>query len=140
MAASGTVDIYREQTSVGCWGLEKGCAVVWTDKGAGAGVEDLVSETVVRSDGTVVGINEVGTDYRFVASLAPDERKNFLSAYPNRLAFKWAHARFSNEEAGPESLLNAIRFAFWQLNQSFADRKATISHAGLLPASSEYDV
>ena len=50
--ASGSRGVYGAIALAGAWGLPRGCAIAYTDKGAGAGYFDLDSHTGVRLDGT----------------------------------------------------------------------------------------
>ena len=52
-ASSGSRGIYGAIAVAGAWGLPQGCAVVYTDKGAGTDFFDLDSGTGVAVDGTV---------------------------------------------------------------------------------------
>ena len=51
-ASSGSRGIYGAISLAGAWGLARGCAVAYTDKGAGSGYFDVASQTGVRLDGT----------------------------------------------------------------------------------------
>jgi len=51
-ASSGSRGVYGAIALAGAWGLPRGCAVAYTDKGTGAGYYDLDSQTGVALDGT----------------------------------------------------------------------------------------
>ncbi|HEY0231684.1 MAG TPA: 3-hydroxybutyrate oligomer hydrolase family protein, partial [Dokdonella sp.] len=51
-ASSGSRGIYGAIALAGAWGLPRGCAVVYTDKGTGCGYFDAASNTGVQLDGT----------------------------------------------------------------------------------------
>lgn len=51
-ASSGSRGIYGAIALAGAWGLPHGCAVAYTDKGAGTDYFDVASGTGVRLDGT----------------------------------------------------------------------------------------
>lgn len=51
-ASSGSRGIYGSIAVAGAWGLPRGCAVAYTDKGAGTDYFDLDSGSGVRADGT----------------------------------------------------------------------------------------
>ena len=51
-AASGSRGVYGAIAVAGAWGLPRGCAVAYTDKGGGSDYFDLGSDTGVRLDGT----------------------------------------------------------------------------------------
>ncbi|MEO7430441.1 MAG: 3-hydroxybutyrate oligomer hydrolase family protein [Dokdonella sp.] len=50
--SSGSRGVYGAIALAGAWGLPRGCAVVYTDKGTGPGYFDLDTQTGVRLDGT----------------------------------------------------------------------------------------
>jgi hypothetical protein len=50
--SSGSRGVYGAIGSAGEWGLKRGCAVAYADKGTGSGVHDLATNTVNRQDGT----------------------------------------------------------------------------------------
>src|SRR3546814_6118396 len=50
--ASGSRGVYGAISIAGAWGLPKGCAVAYTDKGAGSDYFDLDAQIGVRADGT----------------------------------------------------------------------------------------
>ncbi|MET0225854.1 MAG: 3-hydroxybutyrate oligomer hydrolase family protein [Dokdonella sp.] len=50
--SSGSRGIYAAIALAGAWGLPRGCAVVYTDKGTGTGYFDAISDTGVQLDGT----------------------------------------------------------------------------------------
>jgi hydroxybutyrate-dimer hydrolase len=49
--SSGSRGVYGAIGSAGEWGLKRGCAVAYTDKGTGNGVHDLQANTVSGIDG-----------------------------------------------------------------------------------------
>ncbi|PXV61730.1 hydroxybutyrate-dimer hydrolase [Dyella jiangningensis] len=51
-ASSGSRGIYGAMALAGAWGLPRGCAVAYTDKGAGSGYFDLSDDSGVALDGT----------------------------------------------------------------------------------------
>ncbi len=50
--SSGSRGVYGAIGSSGEWGLKRGCAVAYADKGTGNGVHDLATDTVNLVDGT----------------------------------------------------------------------------------------
>lgn len=58
-ASSGSRGIYGAIAVAGAWGLPKGCAVAYTDKGAGSDYYDLAAQRGVKPDGTPGGADEV---------------------------------------------------------------------------------
>lgn len=113
---SGSFGIYHDISTTGFWGLQHGCAVVYTDKGHGTGAHDLESDTVTLIDGTTAEASKTGEQSHFTAPLSAKARAAFLAHWPHRIAFKAAHARRNPESQWGEDVLRAIRYAFWQLN------------------------
>jgi hydroxybutyrate-dimer hydrolase len=131
---NGSSSLYRDITDFGFWGLRRGCAVAYTDKGAGNGVHDLASDTVNRLDGTTATRVEAGADAHFAAPLADETRQRFLAEWPHRLAFKHAHAKANPETGWGADVLRAIRFAFWQLNERAGEQRYTRANTLVLVA------
>ncbi|MBI0534365.1 D-(-)-3-hydroxybutyrate oligomer hydrolase [Roseomonas sp. KE2513] len=114
---NGSSALFRDIVDFGFWGLRRGCAVVYTDKGAGNGVHDLESDTVHRIDGTRAPAAEAGEHAHFAADLTPEAQQRLLAEAPHRIAFKHAHSRRNAEAGWGQDVLRSIRFAFWQLNE-----------------------
>ena len=123
-ASSGSRGVYGAIGSAGEWGLKHDCAVAYTDKGTGMGTHDLASNTVNLQDGTRADAAAAGTKSSFTAALSGAELAQFNSAYPNRAAFKHAHSQQNPEKDWGNDTLNAIRFAFYVLNEQFAPKGA----------------
>ena len=68
-------------------------------------------------DGRQVPAAEAGRDAHFRADLDDAARAKFLAEWPHRIAFKAAHSKQNPEKDWGEDLLQAIRFAFYQLGQ-----------------------
>ncbi len=117
--SSGSRGVYGAIGSSGEWGLKRGCAVAYTDKGTGNGIHDLQNNTVnlqngVRSDATVAGKNS-----NFTAALTDAERIAFNAATPNRFAVKHAHSQQNPEKDWGKWTLQSIEFAYFILNEKF---------------------
>lgn len=98
--ASGSLGIYGGM-STGEWGLKRGCAVAYTDKGTGAAPHDLQADTVPLIDGTRTSATSAGTSAAFNAGLSAADLAAFNTATPNRFAFKHAHSGQNPEGLGP---------------------------------------
>jgi hydroxybutyrate-dimer hydrolase len=90
--SSGSRGVYGAIGTAGEWGLKRGCAVAYTDKGSGNGFHDLVSDSVTRQDGTVGSASSVGSAALFRANLAASDQSSFNALFPNRVAYKHAHS------------------------------------------------
>jgi len=119
--SSGSRGVYGAIGSAGEWGLKRGCAVAYTDKGTGTGVHDLQAHTVNAIDGRRGDAATLGTGSNFTARLSAAERTAFNTATPNRFAVKHAHSEQNPEKDWGTHTLQAIEFAFWVLNERFGD-------------------
>lgn len=114
--SSGSRGIYGG-ISTGEWGLKRGCAVAYTDKGTGAAPHDLMADTVPLIDGTRASAIAAGDAAQFRAPLNEAQRIAFNAATPNRFAFKHAHSQRNPEKDWGRFTLQAIEFAYWALNE-----------------------
>ncbi len=116
--SSGSRGIYGG-ISTGEWGLKKGCAVAYTDKGTGAAPHDLAADTVPLIDGTRSTSAAAGTLAAFRAKLSTAELATLNTATPNRFAFKHAHSQLNPQKDWGGFTLRAVEFAFWVINQKY---------------------
>ena len=119
--SSGSRGVYGAIGSAGEWGLKRGCAVAYTDKGSGTGVHDLQANTVNAIDGRRGDAATLGAASNFTARLNAAERSAFNTATPGRFAVKHAHSEQNPEKDWGTHTLQAIEFAFWVLNERFGD-------------------
>lgn len=110
--SSGSRGIYGAVGTAGEWGLKRGFAVAYTDKGTGTGVHDLDSNTVNRISGELADADTAGKDSHFTS----DADKQFIKNHPHRLAFKHAHSQQNPEKDWGKNMLQAVKFAFYVLN------------------------
>ena len=116
--ASGSRGVYGG-ISTGEWGLKKGFAVAFTDKGTGAAPHDLASDTVPLIDGTRSTAAAAGKNATFNAALSAGELTAFNAATPNRQAFKHAHSQQNPEKDWGRNTLQAVELAYYVLNERF---------------------
>jgi hydroxybutyrate-dimer hydrolase len=135
--SSGSRGIYGAIGSAGEWGLKKGCAVAYTDKGTGIGLYTFDDNGVNRLNGLHVARDAAGADVHFAPALADAARMSFAAAFPNRLAFKHAHSMQNPERDWGMYTLQSIEFAYFILNQKFGDlaRDGKSHLAKLVPAN-----
>ena len=57
--SSGSRGVYGAIGTTGEWGLKRGCAVAYTDKGTGSGVHDLQANTINLIDGRRASANQI---------------------------------------------------------------------------------
>lgn len=116
--ASGSRGVYGG-ISTGEWGLKRGCAVAYSDKGTGGAPHDLMNDTVPLIDGTRASAAVAGKDAAFNAGLSASELAAFNAATPQRFAFKHAHSGQNPEKDWGRSTLQAVEFAYYVLNERF---------------------
>ncbi len=117
--SSGSRGIYGAISAVGEWGLKQSCAVAYTDKGTGNGLDDLQTNLVNRIDGRLTDAVVAGKDSLFTANLTDAERAAFNAATPNRVAYKHTHSQQNPEQDWGRNTLQAIVFAFYEINEKF---------------------
>jgi hydroxybutyrate-dimer hydrolase len=117
--SSGSRGVYGAIATSGEWGLKNGCAVAYTDKGTGNGAHDLLNDRVTRIDGRVDTTASIGNNAQFTANISAADRATFNAATPNRFAFKHAHSQQNPEKDWGNNTLQAVKFAFYLLNEKF---------------------
>lgn len=122
-SSSGSRGIYGAIGTSGEWGLKRGCAVAYTDKGTGSGIHDLASDTVNLVTGERASAARAGDDSLFAARVSAEQRARYLRDYPHRVAMKHAHSQVNPEKDWGRNTLAAIEFAFHVLN-GLTDRRA----------------
>ncbi|HJW44902.1 MAG TPA: 3-hydroxybutyrate oligomer hydrolase family protein, partial [Lysobacter sp.] len=105
-ASSGSRGIYGAIAVAGAWGLANGCAVAYTDKGAGTDYFDLDAGLGVSIDGTA---NESMGPLVF----APEPITG------RGVAFKHAHSRDNPEADWGQHVKQAARFGLQALDNAF---------------------
>ncbi|GAA5175834.1 D-(-)-3-hydroxybutyrate oligomer hydrolase [Niveibacterium umoris] len=117
--SSGSRGVYGAISAAGEWGLKRGCAVAYTDKGSGNGAHELDSNTVTLLDGRLTKADVAGKNAHFAADLTDAARQAFSTTNPFRYAFKHAHSQRNPEKDWGRYTLNAVEFAFWVLNERY---------------------
>ena len=107
-ASSGSRGIYGAIALAGAWGLPRGCAVAYTDKGTGAGYFDYTSDTGVALDGT-----------RAQRASAPLEFEPPAQAGAQGVAIKHLHSGDNPEADWGRHVLQAARFGLAMLDKAF---------------------
>jgi hydroxybutyrate-dimer hydrolase len=117
--SSGSRGVYGAISAAGEWGLKRGCAVAYTDKGTGNGAQELRTNLVTLIDGEIEDAAAAGRDSLFTANVASGALATYNQMFPNRYAFKHAHSQQNPEQDWGKDTLEAIKFAYWVLNQQF---------------------
>ncbi|WP_051884496.1 MULTISPECIES: 3-hydroxybutyrate oligomer hydrolase family protein [Lysobacter] len=109
-ASSGSRGVYGSIAVAGAWGLPKGCAVAYTDKGAGTDYFDFDAGIGVRADGTTGPVAEGGLAF------TPNANEREAS---KGVAFKHAHSRDNPEADWGRHVRQAAQFGLRSLDQAF---------------------
>lgn len=117
--SSGSRGIYGAIGTSGEWGLKRGCAVAYTDKGSGNGFHDLQTNRVTLIDGTTADAATAGKAALFRTNISDAARAAYNAVFPNRVAYKHAHSQQNPEKDWGKNTLQAIEFAFYVLNDQF---------------------
>ncbi len=122
--SSGSRGAYGAIGSAGEWGLKHGCVVAYVDKGSGTGIHDLSADTVNTQNGIRAAASTAGKNSNYTTELTAAELALFNAATPNRFAVKHAHSQQNPERDWGRDTLNAVRFAFYVLNDERAARNS----------------
>lgn len=122
--SSGSRGVYGAIGTAGEWGLKRGCAVAYTDKGSGNGLHDLTSGAVMARDGTMLTAATAAGKAVFQSAAAASDVAAFNTATPNRVAYKHAHSQQNPEKAWGTNTLDAVRLAFYVLNERYGTATA----------------
>jgi hydroxybutyrate-dimer hydrolase len=106
-ASSGSRGIYGAIALAGAFGLARGCAVAYTDKGAGTGYFDCATVTGVALDGTRAAAGTTALDFE------PD-----VYTAESGIAIKHAHSGDNPEQDWGRHLLQAARFGLAMLDRA----------------------
>jgi len=106
-ASSGSRGVYGAIALAGAFGLPRGCAVAYTDKGAGSGYFDCATATGVALDGTRARAGATMLDFEPDAYTAE-----------SGIAIKHAHSRDNPESDWGRHLLQAARFGLAMLDEA----------------------
>jgi hydroxybutyrate-dimer hydrolase len=117
--SSGSRGIYGAIGSSGEWGLKKGCAVAYADKGSGTGLYVFEDDSVNLQNGVRAGRVAAGKSALFAPDLSDADRLAWAAAYPNRIAFKHAHSQQNPEKDWGKVTLQAVEMAFYVLNERY---------------------
>lgn len=122
--SSGSRGVYGAIGTAGEWGLKRGCAVAYTDKGSGNGLHDLTSGAVIARDGTMLNASTAAGKALFQSAAAASAVADFNAATPNRVAYKHAHSQQNPEKDWGKNTLDAVRLAFYVLNERYGTATA----------------
>lgn len=109
-ASSGSRGVYGAIAVAGAWALPKGCAVVYTDKGAGTDYFDLQAQVGVAEDGRTQALGEGEGGLAFV----PD-----APVGASGVGFKHAHSQDNPEADWGRHVQQAAAFGLAMLEQAY---------------------
>ncbi len=118
---SGSRGIYGALATAGAWALTRGCAVVYTDKGAGTGFYEFAAREGIGLDGAPVTAGDIG-------GFIPDARGEGV-------AIKHAHSKDHPEAHWGRMTLSATRFALSLLERQFPGKRFTAGNTRIIAAS-----
>ena len=117
--SSGSRGIYGAIGSSGEWGLKKGCAVAYADKGSGTGLYVFEDDSVNLQNGVRAGRVAAGKNALFAPNVSDADRLAWAGSNPNRVAFKHAHSQQNPEKDWGKVTLQAIEMAYYVLNERY---------------------
>ena len=117
--SSGSRGVYGAVSAAGEWGLKRGCAVAYTDKGTGNGAQELMTGSVTLMDGRLANAASAGRNSLFTVDAGADDIARYNAKFPYRYAFKHAHSQENPEQDWGKDTLEAVQFAYWVLNRQF---------------------
>ncbi|MEO8672347.1 MAG: 3-hydroxybutyrate oligomer hydrolase family protein [Tahibacter sp.] len=106
--SSGSRGVYGAIAFAGAWGLPRGCAVVYTDKGTGPGYFDTSEQSGAALDGTRARSGEAALEFQPTASSAD-----------GGIAVKHAHSRDNPEADWGRHVLQAAQFGLAMLARAY---------------------
>ncbi|UEM18651.1 D-(-)-3-hydroxybutyrate oligomer hydrolase [Skermanella mucosa] len=121
--SSGSRGVYGAIGTAGEWGLKKGCAVVYNDKGTGTGFFDLENGKGYTVQGEHVEASRSGKPLNFEPRIPQRELDRYLEDNPDRWAIKHAHSRENPEADWGTDTLRSVQLGFHLLNRHFAGEK-----------------
>ncbi len=108
--SSGSRGVYGAISVAGAWGLPKGCAVVYTDKGTGTDFAD-----VDTGEGTDLNGQRATGDARvFIPQVSAQK-----APQAHEIAFKHAHSQVNPEADWGRHVVQAAQFGLDALSQAF---------------------
>lgn len=116
-ASSGSRGVYGAIGTAGEWGLKRGCAVAYTDKGTGSGFVDIATNRGTGIDGVPLDLETRASEATYVPELTSTARADFQAAYPNRIATKHAHSGQNIEASWGKHVLQAAEYGLYVLNR-----------------------
>lgn len=115
-ATSGSRGIYGAVPVIAHWALPRHCAVVYTEKGTGNGINLPSAELGYRVTGEMVSVYQAAFDPQLDEELSEARWDIYLEEHPHRIAFRHAHSSDNPEAHWGEFLIDAVYFTLDELN------------------------
>jgi hydroxybutyrate-dimer hydrolase len=122
--SSGSRGVYGAIGTAGEWGLKKGCAVVYVDKGTGTGFFDLDGGKGYTARGEQMEAAKTVEPLNFKPKIPHRVLERYSKDNPHRWAIKHAHSQENPEAQWGTDTLRAVQFGFYVLNRHFGDENA----------------
>ncbi len=106
--SSGSRGVYGAIALAGAWGLPRGCAVAYTDKGTGSGYFDLDTQTGVTLDGTRAARGDALLEFEPAAG-----------AVAHGISVKHAHSGDNPEADWGRDVVQAAQFGLAMLDRAY---------------------
>lgn len=119
-ASSGSRGIYGAISLAGSWGLSHGCAVAYTDKGAGTGFVDTATGLGSKLDGSRAGIGEA-SEFNAPGNGGADTAPRNTGVPIAPIAIKHAHSGDNPEADWGRHVQQAAQFALQVLDSALPD-------------------
>lgn len=133
--SSGSRGVYGAIGTSGEWGLKRGCAIAYHDKGSGNGFHDLQSNKVTLIDGTTADASVAGILAQFRANVTDAARASYNALFPNRVAYKHTHSQQNPEKDWGKNTLQAIEFTFFVLNEQYGTTSGNAKVRTIAPSN-----
>lgn len=127
--SSGSRGVYGAIAVAGAWGLPKGCAVAYTDKGTGTDYFDLDASSGAGADGTLGVAGQGGVEQHVAEQHAAEQHATeqhgdlaFVPEAPDNasgVAFKHAHSQDNPEADWGRHVRQAAEYGLEALNRAF---------------------
>lgn len=117
--SSGSRGIYGAIGTAGEWGLKKGCAVIYTDKGTGTGAFNLMTGAGQTLQGQTT--TDATASLQFRPDLSASDIETFNTNWPDRFAVKHTHSQTNPEADWGQYVLKSIEFGFYVLNETYGE-------------------
>ena len=115
--SSGSRGVYGAIATAGEWGLKRGCAVAYTDKGTGTGAHNLQTNTVNLMRGERADAAAARDDSNFTRGSRPASARRSTQPRPTASPSSTRTRSTTRRRTGADNVLRSIKFAFDMLER-----------------------